>query len=582
MRRRKNLNKQEKKAAYRWLMSHAKHARRWIRFTIAVSFTSGLLLILQAGLLAHIIDRAYIHNTSRSALLMPLFTLLGVMLLRAVLGWLREVISAKASALVRQKVREDLFQHLLSLSPVQAISLKAGATASSAVEQVEALHGFFAHYIPQMALVVLLPLAILAFVFPFNWIGGLILLITAPLIPIFMALIGMGVESINQRHFKALAKLGAHFLDILQGLTTLKLFMRSHIQLKIIGSVIDEYRMKTMRVLRVAFMSSGVLELFSSIAIAILAVFLGLTLLGQVHYGYTAQHFTLFAALFILLLAPEFFLPLRQLGVHYHARAEAIAAATELLKLFQFKPMEHAGEERLENRKKIRIQLNNVCFSYDKKHDLLNRIDLTVEPGEHVALIGPSGVGKSTLLHLLCGFMTPDQGAIMINQHCLSNLDITHWHQQVACLEQNPRLFSGTIRENILMGNPEAADQEVERAAEMAQVLAFTDLLPDKLNTLVGEKNYGLSGGQAQRVALARVYLSNKPVLLLDEPTASLDQQSEQWVVSALREYVKNKTVISISHRMETVLKADRIFKLIDGRLEEATSKIKYREEEYV
>lgn len=302
------LDKSLKKIAYRWLMQHSKAARLWIYLTIGVSFSSGLLLILQASLLAHIIDRAYIHGASRPVLLLPLMGFFSVMLVRALLGWLREVVSFKASALVRHSVRQDLCQHLFKLGPVKLAQLKTGATVSAAVEQVEALHGFFANYLPQMAIVVLLPFVILAFVFPLNWVGGLVLLITAPLIPLFMVLIGMGVESVNQRHFQTLARLGAHFLDLLQGLTTLKLYMRSRAQLDFMGAVVDEYREKTMSVLRVAFLSSGVLELFSSIAIAILAVFLGLTLLGQVHFGYYSQPLTLYKALFIFLAAPLIFL----------------------------------------------------------------------------------------------------------------------------------------------------------------------------------------------------------------------------------------------------------------------------------
>ncbi len=561
------ISKTEKKSAYRWLMQQSRSTQTWISLTIGCSFASGLLFILQASLLAKIIDKAYIHHFSLHNVFIPLFILLGVIIIRAGFSWLREIVSFQASARIRQTVRDELVAHLTRLGPVNAATLATGAISSSAIEHVEALHGFFADYLPQMALAIMIPLAILAFVFPVNWLGGLILLFTAPLIPLFMALIGMGVESINQQHLQTLSRLGAHFLDLLQGLTTLKLFGRSKEQRNIISDVANEYCNKTMSVLRIAFISSAVLELFSSVAIAILAVILGLSLLGKVDIGYYGQHITLYQALFILLLAPEFFLPLRQLSVHYHARAEAIAAAHELQTIFNL-PVAEIQSGLLKTTDDYVISFNEVCFAYSKQENLLNNLNLEIKAGEHIAIVGPSGIGKTTLLNLLAGFIQPSSGCIIIKDQDLATLNLTNWWQHIAWLGQNPRLIHGTLRENILLAKPGASNEEIMHAADKAHVSEFAKQLPQGLDTLIGEQNMGLSGGQAQRVALARIYLANKTILLLDEPTASLDTVTEKFVLQALRELAQNKTVITISHRADTIAIASKVYRLEDGKLD--------------
>lgn len=318
---------------YRFLLNQSKPAQRWLFLSIVLGIISGILIIFQAEILATIIDHVYIHHATRDTLFSLLLTLLVIIFLRSAFTWAREIIAFNTAKQVKELVRKNILEKISALTPLQLMQYKTGELTSILIEQVEALHGFFADYLPQMTIAVLLPLIILIIVFTQNWIAGLVLLMTGPLIPIFMALIGIGTAKLKQISFQTLARMSAHFLDMLQGLTTLVLFNRAHSQSKSIETVSNDYRERTMKILRIAFLSTATLELFSTISIAIIAVYLGLGLLGFLKVGFDGVHITLQHALFILLLAPEFFMPLRQLGTFYHARAEAIGAAEEINKI---------------------------------------------------------------------------------------------------------------------------------------------------------------------------------------------------------------------------------------------------------
>ncbi|HLB56726.1 MAG TPA: ABC transporter transmembrane domain-containing protein [Coxiellaceae bacterium] len=318
---------------YRFLLNQSKPAQRWLFLSIALGIIAGILIIIQAGILATVIDHVYIHNATRHALFSLLLILVIIILLRSALTWIREIVSFNTARRVKETVRKNILEKISALTPLELMQYKTGELTSILIEQVEALHGFFADYLPQMTIAVALPLIILIIVFTQNWIAGLVLLITGPLIPIFMALIGIGTAKLKQESFQTLAQMSAHFLDMLQGLTTLVLFNRARSQTKSIETISNDYREKTMKILRVAFLSTATLELFGTISIAIIAVYLGLGLLGFLKVGFSGVHITLQHALFILLLAPEFFMPLRQLGTFYHARAEAIGAAERIISL---------------------------------------------------------------------------------------------------------------------------------------------------------------------------------------------------------------------------------------------------------
>lgn len=559
------------KTGQRWLFKQLSPAKGWIGLSIGLGLSSGLLLILQAGCLARIIHGVVIDGKNRETLWPYFAALVGIYLIRSLLAWGREVSGFEASAKIRRQVRSTLMSHITRLGPAYVSSRNIGALASTVMEQVEGIHGFFAHYLPQMALVIMIPTAILAFVFPISWAAGTVLLVTAPLIPLFMVLVGMGAESISQSNFQALSRMSAHFLDTLQGLPTLKLFHKSHSEEKKVSHVSRSYRKQTMRVLRVAFLSSAVLELFSAIAIALVAVYLGMTYLGYYEFGTWGMPLVLSGGFFILLLAPEFYLPFRELGTHYHARAEAVGAAQEILRVLDL-PAPAAPEkpERLDTSGGVDICFTDVHLAYDRgRRPALNGISFTFSAGEKIALVGESGAGKTTVIDLLLGSLQPDRGEILTNGISADRLAPASRLQAISWIGQDPSLFHGSIRDNILMGRPDASQRAVDDAARSARVLDFTQTFDRGLDTEIGERGYGLSRGQAQRVALARAFLKQTPVLLLDEPTAGLDVENEQWVLDALDRLSAGRSVLMVTHRMADVQKADRILVMSEGRIVE-------------
>ncbi len=561
--------KKTDKNALRWLRRQGRSARRWLLIAIALGLAGGLLTVAQAGLISRIVHTTFMAESAGERLMPSFIALIGVMVLKAVIAWGREMAGFQAGAAVRGKVRRDLTAHLVAVGPVGLSLLPAGRLVSNALEQVEALHNFIARYVPQLALAALLPLAMLAFVFPISWATGAILLVTAPLIPLFMILVGMGAESISQRHFQALARMSAHFLDVLRGLPTLKLFGRSKSQSAVIQTVSRQYRRRTMAVLRVAFLSSAVLEFFSAIAIALVAVYLGMYFLGYLDFGDYGRPIDFRSGFFILLLAPDFFLPLRELGTHYHARADAVGAAEEIRKIFDL-PAAAApalpSPPAAEAPGTIRFESVSVHYGSPVRSGI-DTVSFTCKRGERIAVVGASGAGKSTLIHLLLGFIQPTQGRILVDGMPLDGLSQKHWRSQSAWIGQSPMLFSGTVRENIGLARPDAGDGLIETAARNAGVLEFTAQKASGLNTQVGEQGKRLSLGQAQRVALARAFLKDAPLLLLDEPTASLDTRTEAQILAELNRWCLGRTLIMATHRPAPLALADRILILEKGRL---------------
>ena len=567
----KPTKKPSNKKAQRWLFKRVGTARIWILISVGLGLSSGILLIAQAGFLSRIVHDAFMEKRSTDQL-WPLFTaLVAVIILRAALGWAREVSGFYAGSRIRQEIRLQLLEHIISLGPSYTSNQSTGGLTSTVMEQVEGLHDFYAFYLPQLALAVMIPAAVLSFVFPHSWAAGGLLLATAPLIPLFMILVGMGAESISQRHFQALARMSAYFLDVLQGLTTLKLFDRSKGTAETIAAVSNDYRKRTMGVLRVAFLSSAVLEFFSSISLALVAVYLAMNYLGYLSFGVYGEPLSLAGGFFILLLAPDFYLPLRELGTHYHARAEAVGAAEEILKILAVpRPNALNGSIRWVQTAPLHIQIRGVCLAFDGgRRPALQGINFDLRSGEQVVLVGGSGAGKTTTLNLLLGFLQPDKGCILVNDRPLSDISLDSWREQIGWIGQRPILFHGTIRENIVLGRPQATDDQIEQAAGNAGVLDFSMHLPDGLETHVGELGAGISRGQAQRVALARAFLKDAPILLLDEPTAGLDAENESLVMEALNRLSRGRTVLMLTHRLTNIKHADRILVLENGRVVE-------------
>jgi ATP-binding cassette subfamily C protein CydD len=406
-----------------------------------------------------------------------------------------------------------------------------------------------------------LPLIMIGVVMPVNWVVGLIFLVTAPLVPVFMALVGMGAASANRSQFLAMARMSGYFLDRLQGLETLKLFGQATQELANINKIADGFRERTMAVLRIAFLSSAVLEFFSAVAVALVAVYVGLGLLGLVHFG-PAEHISLSEALFVLLLAPEFFMPLRQLAINYHDRAAALGATDAILAILEqdAEVLEigesHTGSINL-------IEFNNVSKFYGKRQ-VLTGINLRIAVGEKIALVGESGAGKTTLLNLLLGFEAATEGRVLlsgqaVNRECAAKV--------IAWVGQNAYIFHGSIKDNIALSDPDASEQRIIDAAQAAGVTEFSEKLPDGLLTQIGERGYGLSGGQVQRIALARAFLKNADIILLDEPTANLDAANKTLLLDVIDRLFIRKTLIIASHDPEVIHRMNRKIELRQGWL---------------
>lgn len=575
--------KNDKKVARSWLNQIAKPAKTWIKLTVLVSFVSGLLLVAQLYLLAHISYDAYIKNSTLAELYSYFAIILLIIFVRTGLSWLREIVSYKAAIIVKKQLREDIIIHINKLGPIKINQTSNANLITSATEQVEALTGFLTKFLPQITLSGLLPIAILAFVFPQSIVAGVILLICAPLIPIFMIIIGLGAESESQKHFKELTRMSLTFLDTLKGLTTLKLFNKSKSQSDKIYEASDTFRVRTMKVLKIAFLSSAVLEFFSAASIALVAIYLGM---GFINTGagndiwWSFDNLTLQGALFILLLAPEFFMPLRELSTHYHAKADAVGAALEIAKIFEMKPAAVASVDFEGSMDQINIKNITVKYS-DKK--ALDNISFTIDAKQKIAIVGASGAGKTTLINTLLGFIEYD-GNIKINsanhsqthpaplsdlENYLELKDITEksWLKNISWLGQNASLFKGSIKDNLLLAKPDASDEELYNAIAQANLSDFINSLSDKLETQIGEQNIGLSGGQAQRLALARAYIKSHNLLILDEPTASLDKDSETKVIDSLKSTWQDKTVIMLTHKLSFLECVDQIIVLADGKI---------------
>ena len=537
--------------------------------TVAAGWASCLLTVLLVFSLSRILHGIILEARPVETLRIEFTALVLAFLLRAALAWVREMSGFRAGARVRDAVRRQLLDSLTARGPAFAREEQTGAMTTVFMEQVEALNDFYALFLPQLALAVLVPLSVAAAVFPVSWTAGALLLAAGPLIPLFTVLVGMGAESISQRHFQSLGRLSAHFLDVLQGLPTLKLFGRSREEAQRIGEFSAQYRLHTMKVLRVAFLSSAVLEFFASLSIAIVAIYLGMSYLGYLNFGTYGKELSLADGLFILLLAPEYFQPLRELGAHYHARAQALAAAWKIQTILEAPaPGPVWGGSAPAFTEGIQIRCLNVHFAHDtERSPALTGLDLEVKPGTFAVIVGSSGAGKSTLLNLLLGFIRPRDGEIRINDLPLQSLDPAHWRSRVGWIGQNPVLFQGTIYSNIHLGRPEAGEAEVVQAARAAGVLHFARELPQGLHTKLAEQGVGLSRGQVQRVALARVFLKNPPLLLLDEPTAGLDVQTEAFVTDALEALRPGRTVVMVTHRLAHIGRADRIHVMQAGKI---------------
>ncbi|MGD9299775.1 MAG: thiol reductant ABC exporter subunit CydD [Thiohalocapsa sp.] len=555
------------------LKDQTPRAARWLRLTVALGLAGGVLIILQAWLLAHVVDAVAFQEAGLAAVQAWLWPLLGIFLLRAAVAWSSEQTAFRAAGVVKQGLRDRVFRHMQQLGPAWLAGQRSGALAEDLTRGIEGLHDYYARYLPAMTLTVLIPVAILLVVLPLDWLSALVMLFTAPMIPLFMILIGHGVETVNQKQWKQLARMGAHFLDVIQGITTLKLFNASRREAEVIARVSDDYRHSTMQVLRLAFLSSAVLEFFATLGIAIVAVFIGFRLYQldlPIPDILAPPEVSFVSGFFVLLLAPEFYLPLRSLGTHYHGRMEAIAAAERLVAILETPPPQRPAEPvTLPPDAPIAVRFDDVHFAYEAGREALAGIGFDIAPGERIALVGPSGAGKTTVASLLLGFLQPTAGRITVDGLDLTALDMDDWRRRLAWVPQSPRLFAGSIADNIRLGHPDADFDALRTAAQRAFAAEFIEGLPAAYETPVGERGAGLSGGQIQRIALARAFLRDARLVVLDEATASLDPASEAAVQRAVDALARGRSMLVIAHRLATVRNADRILVLDGGRIVE-------------
>jgi len=535
-----------------------KQSGRLLTLVVALASSGGLLIIAQAWCLANIVSKVIFEQQVLSDVMGWLWAMLGIIIIRVLLAYTTEQLAFQAAANIKLKLRTRLLHKLQQLGPAYLSGERSGELSTTLTDGIEALDSYYARYLPAMSLAVWIPLAILIFVFPVDWQSGLVMLLTAPLIPFFMVLIGRGAERLNQKQWKQLARLGGHFLDIIQGLTTLKLFNASQREARMIERISEDYRHATMKVLRLAFLSSLALEFFATVSIAVVAVLIGFRLL----FG----EMTFLHGFFVLLLAPEFYLPLRSLGTHYHGRMDAIASSERIIEILDAPLPDTAERSLVLKEETLDIRFDQLSFDYDDR-PALNDTSFEIRSGERVALVGPSGSGKTTLINLLLGFIAADSGRILINGQNLDHIDLAWWRQQIAWIPQSPRLFHGTVADNVSLGMPYAAQDLIIDALEKAQAMEFVDKLPQGIDTCVGEGGHGLSGGQVQRLALARAFLRDARLLILDEPTAHLDSHSEALIQRAIEELSSGRSVLTIAHRLNTIEQADRIVVLDHGRV---------------
>jgi thiol reductant ABC exporter CydD subunit len=529
--------------------------------SIGLGLVSGWAVIAQAVCLAQIVNGLSILHRPLGAET-PWFIALSLLfLLRAGLAYAAEIAAFRASSRIKTGLREALLTRLFAAGPLAASGEASADVAATVLEGVEALEPYFSRYMPQMALCVAVPLAILVLVFPLDLYSGLILLIAGPLVPVFMVFVGYRAEAINQRQWDKLLRLSSHFLDVLQGLTTLKLFGRARDEIAIATRLSEDYRRTTMQGLRVAFLTSAVLEFFASLAIALVAVLFGARLI----HG----HINFYPAFLVLLLAPEYFVPLRGLSVHYHARMTAIAAARRIFDLLDT-PALPQGRKILPRLPQIGLTCTELSFSYGGIK-VLDGLNADFPAGKITAIVGASGAGKTTLARLLLKFAAPDSGHVILNDaHDLAELAAEAWWPMLAWVPQNPRLFHGSIAENLRLARPGAPLKALREAAARAHALDFIEALPRGFETMIGDQGAGLSGGQIQRLALARAWLKDAPLLILDEATASLDPYSEAEILDALVELAAGRTVVLIAHRLAVAARADQVLVLQQGRIVEA------------
>jgi ATP-binding cassette, subfamily C, bacterial CydD len=527
------------------------------------SLLMGGVVVGQAYLLVSIVNKMFVEKLS----FQEIIPMLGALLLTLAGRTFLSYINGRTGIRIASKVKEDLRKRLLikwAKNPLQAsIQGQSGQKVSTMMDAVDGMDGYYSQYIPQRIQTTIVPLIILIAIFTEHIYSGLIMVITAPFIPLFMAIIGVMTKKKSEQQVDKLTAFSGRFLDTLQGLTTLKLLGRGTQQKQVIRSSSLDFRNATMEVLKTAFLSSLMLEFISMLSIGLIALEVGLRLV-------VFESISFFTAFFVLVLAPEFYLALKELGNAFHTGRGSMGSAKKVMDELQQKdqPVKWGENENLLNGSPPTIELRNLEFSYGEKGYTLQGITASIPSGSQVAIVGQSGAGKTTLLHLIAGLLEPSEGEIFINGLARSEYREKVWFDQLSYISQNPYLFSGTIAENIAVGGRDGVTrEEMEFAAEKAGISEMIAGLQNGYDTPIGEAGRGLSGGEKQRIAIARAFLKGPSLILFDEPTTGLDLGTEQFLQSSIEELAKTSTVITVAHRLHTIRKADHILLLENGRV---------------
>ena len=562
------------------LFTYIRHMRLYMVVLFGLSILAATLIVLQAHFITAIVDGVFLAKQTLSQALTfgqgfsgpgQALSLLGVIGVRASLFWLNERLGQKMATQAKNTLRNRLFEHLLKLGPIFVKGERSGELVNTATEGVETVDAYFSQVLPQICATAIIPVVILLVVFANDLLSGVILLVTLPILPIFMILIGKQAEAATKKRWSQLGQMSAHFLDVLQGATTLKLFGRNQHQKETIRRISDRFGTTTLQVLRIAFLSSLVMEMGATISMAIVAVEIGLRLLyGQMPFA---------GAFFILLLTPEYYQPLRALGPQFHASMSSAVGVKRIFDILDTplttqaaqaqtgtSPVPTRGGEDISQ-----LTFEGVSYTYTdperEAHPALQEVSFTLKMGQRIALVGPSGSGKTTITHLLLRFIEPQQGTIRANGVSIQAFNAQDWRKLVAWQPQNPYLFNTTVAENIRMGRADASMDEVIAAARKAHIHDVIQTLPQGYNTIVGERGTRLSGGQVQRLSLARAFLKDAPILILDEATSTLDTETETHILTALNTLMQGRMVLIIAHRLNTIHSANQIIVLKEGKI---------------